>query len=594
MTDPVALYGTAMPPAPATELRHGAVTLTLQESALRHIRVAGTEIIRSVGFLARDRDWGTIAPELGTLERHEDGGTLRLVLPMRFDTGTARLDVTLQVQIAKGRLSVTAEGRARGDFETNRAGFTVLHPIEGVAGCPARVTHSDGRTEDSRFPDLVEPWQPFMDIAALEHAANGMRVRCAFTGDTFEMEDQRQWGDASYKTYNRPLALPWPYVLEDGAALAQSCEITWDAAPDSVPARPASAALTARVPQTALVLTAEEARRLARQPDDLDVVRPQRLLCHVDAAAGPAPPQIAAFAEAQAVLPGILFDLELIGRFDGSQTPREELDAHAAAVRDSGLVPASVFVCPSVDRQSTPPGSAWPDCPPLEEIHAAAARAFPDLPRGGGMASFFTELNRKRPPVGQLDFVSHGLCPIIHAADDGHVMETLETIPHIARSVRAILGDAEYRIGPATIAMRQNPYGSRTIPNPEGGRICLTDDDPRHRGAFGAAYALGLAVALAPFGISVWTPAALYGPRGLFGDNGPLPLAGVLRALSELAGETVRDAGIADGIATLATDGARLAANLTASDNGGLPPYGWHLARGAEIVTPARRGYLSG
>lgn len=594
MTDPVALYGTSVPPAPATELCHGEVTLTLQEGALRHIRVGGTEIIRSVAFLARDRDWGTIAPEIGALERHEEDGALRLVLSLRFDIGSARLDVSLQVQIADGRLCVAAEGRTHGAFETNRAGFTVLHPIEGVAGCPVRVTHGDGRTEDSRFPELIAPWQPFMDIAALEHEANGMRVRCAFAGDTFEMEDQRQWGDASYKTYNRPLALPWPYILGDGAALVQSCEITWKPAPISAPARPASEGQAARVPQTALVLTAEEARRLARQPEDLDVVRPQRLLCHVDAAAGPAAPQIAAFAEAQAALPGILFDLELICRFDVSQPPGEELDAHAAAVRDSALAPASVFVCPSVDRQSTPPGSDWPDCPPLEEIHAAAARAFPDLPRGGGMASLFTELNRKRPPLGHLDFVSHALCPIVHAADDGHVMETLETIPHIARSMREIIGGCGYRIGPATIAMRQNPYGSRTIPNPEGGRVCMTDDDPRHRGAFGAAYALGLVAALAPFDIAVWTPAALYGPRGLFGDNGPLPLADALRAVSDLAGKPVREAGIANGIATLATDDARLSANLTPAINNGLPPYGWHLSRGAEIETRARRGYLSG
>ncbi|EPX77921.1 hypothetical protein [Salipiger mucosus] len=586
MTDPVALYGTAVPPAPSTELRYGEVTMTLQEGALRHVCVGSTEIIRSVAFLARDRDWGTIAPELGALEQHEDDGALRLGLPMRFDTGTAQLDVMLQIRIADGRLSVEAEGRAYGDFETNRTGFTVLHPIKGVAGCPARVIHSDGRTDYSRFPDLIEPWQPFMDISALEHEASGMRVRCAFTGDTFEMEDQRQWGDASYKIYNRPLALPWPYVIADGAALAQSCDVTWQPAPATPTAPPASERQSARIPETALVLTADDAQRLAQRPADLDVVRPHRLLCHVDAAEGPVEPQIAAFTEAQAVLPGILFDLELICRFDGCQPPGEELDAHAAAVRDSGFVPASVFVCPSVDRQSTPPGSAWPDCPPLEEIHAAAARAFPDLPRGGGMASLFTELNRKRPPVRQLDFVSHALCPIVHAADDGHVMETLETIPHIARSARAIIGGCDYRIGPATIAMRQNPYGSRTIPNPDCGRVCMTDDDPRHRGAFGAAFALGLATALVPFDIAVWTPAALYGPRGLFGDDGPLPIAGVLRALSDLAGETVRDAAVAEGMASLTTDKGRLAANLTPSPNGGLPPYGWQFSDGVEIERP--------
>lgn len=567
-----ALYGTDLPPAVSEEIRHGDVTLTLQDGALRHICVGGTEIIRSVAFLARDRDWGTITPALGALTRDSRDGALHLSLPMRFDTGSARLEVTLYMVIATDRLTVRASGRATGEFETNRAGFTVLHPIEGVAGCPARVTHADGQTEDSRFPELIDPWQPFMDIAALEHEANGMRVRCAFRGDTFEMEDQRQWGDASYKTYNRPLALPWPYVIGDGEVLEQAVEITWELCETApVPARPMPRG--AQFPQMALVLEPEDAARLADNPADLDLVRPQRLLCHVDAAKGPVAPQIDAFARAQAARPDVAHDLELICRFDGSETPEAELEAHAAAIAASGFAPASVFVCPSVDRQSTPPGSDWPDCPPLEQVHAAAARAFPGQVRGGGMASLFTELNRKRPPLETLDFVSHGLCPIVHAADDVSVMETLEAVPHIARSARAIIGSRDYRIGPATIAMRQNPYGSRTIPNPDGGRVCMTDDDPRHRGAFAAAYALGLAAALAPFDIAVWTPATLYGPRGVVDNSGPLPQ--VLRALAGIAGQPLQEAGIREGLAVLEAGAVRLRANLTARDMHGLPPFGW-------------------
>ena len=41
-------------------------------------------------------------------------------------------------------------------------------------------------------------------------------------GDTFEMEDHRNWTDASFKTYVRPLALPWPYTPPAGQAVSQS------------------------------------------------------------------------------------------------------------------------------------------------------------------------------------------------------------------------------------------------------------------------------------------------------------------------------------------------------------------------------------
>lgn len=44
--------------------------------------------------------------------------------------------------------------------------------------------------------------------------------------------------------------------------------------------------------------------------------------------------------------------------------------------------------------------------------------------------------------------------------------------------------------------MRQNPYGSRKIPNPDRDRICMTDDDPCQYGAFPASRTLGLVTAI--------------------------------------------------------------------------------------------------
>ena len=39
------------------------------------------------------------------------------------------------------------------------------------------------------------------------------------------MEDHRNWTDASFKTYVRPLALPWPYTLRAGEAVTQSVTV---------------------------------------------------------------------------------------------------------------------------------------------------------------------------------------------------------------------------------------------------------------------------------------------------------------------------------------------------------------------------------
>ena len=82
------------------------------------------------------------------------------------------------------------------------------------------------------------------------------------------------------------------------------------------------------------------------------------------------------------------------------------------------------------------------------------------------MFSYFTELNRKRPPLAELDFVSFTTSALVHAGDDRSVAEGLEALPHIARSVRAIVGDTPYAVGPSAIGMRDNPYGQATAPNP--------------------------------------------------------------------------------------------------------------------------------
>jgi hypothetical protein len=236
---------------------------------------------------------------------------------------------------------------------------------------------------------------------------------------------------------------------------------------------------------------------------------------------------------------------------------------HVAQAR---LTLDAIAVYPAPDLQSTPPGSAWPECPPLADIYAAARRAFAGLPLGGGMYSYFTELNRKRPPFELLDFVSHATCPIVHAADDLSVMQSLGAVPHILRSARAILGERPYRLGPVTIGMRQNPYGSRTMPNTVRERIPMATFDPRQDGRFAAAWTIGYAAATEGAALDTLTLGALTGALGVIGDEGPRPVFAAVAALSALAGQE-RHACLSsapDKVAAVAVDGMAVVANLTA------------------------------
>jgi hypothetical protein len=81
------------------------------------------------------------------------------------------------------------------------------------------VNHPDGAETSGRFPTLVAPHQPFTNIAKLKHEVDGGVVEIAFEGEVFEMEDQRNWSDFSFKTYCRPLDQPRPYAVSIGTTI---------------------------------------------------------------------------------------------------------------------------------------------------------------------------------------------------------------------------------------------------------------------------------------------------------------------------------------------------------------------------------------
>ncbi|NVD42046.1 hypothetical protein HT585_24575 [Ensifer sp. HO-A22] len=546
------LFGSDESEPTVQRLQAGQLSVDLVGGNLRAIRFAGREVLRGISFLVRDRDWGTCEAALDGVQIEEVADRATVRYTARFvapDGAILRCDATIALDPQS--VSFAADFTPDRAFETARAGFVVLHPVVGVAGRPVAVEHGDGTVEHAVFPDFIEPWQPFKNISAITHEAMpGVMAECRMTGDVFEMEDQRNWTDGSYKTYVRPLALPWPYMLKAGETLCQSVRLTIaqsapSAAADGRPGKAIEISLadiSRTLPEIGLGLRPENLTEELRHAGLVTELGARHLVCHFDTGAGHGVEALSGFRRvAQASGAKVTLECFLACR----QPLDEELKAIAADVETAGLTLSSIAVSPSVDRQSTPPGSAWPDCPPLEAVYAAAQRAFPGLPLGGGMFSYFTELNRKRVPPAPLSYLTHCTNPIVHAADDLSVMQTFEALRHVTRSVRAIYGDRPYRIGPSTIAMRQNPYGSATKDNPLGRRIAMANRDPRHNALFGAAWTLAYAATVAEAGLEVLTLSTLCGPFGLIAaagepvaEGGKRPLFHVLKWLAELSGHT--------------------------------------------------------
>ena len=563
----IALCGTEQPDTAGRILKAGPMSVEFDNGQLRYLKVNGVEVLRAVGFLVRDENWGTYTPAISNLKIDQRAGNFSVSFhavckrPDQEIAYDAKIEATTD-----GNLVFDATAVPKTDFKTARTGFVVLHPLKGVAGFPVEVEHVDGRIVKDKFPELVNPIQPFLNIRALTHEVMpGLKATVRMEGDTYEMEDHRNWTDASFKTYVRPLVLPWPYTLKAGEEVKQTIKVELSGSTSGGARAGAGKGIEIRIGQPGratlqplgLGMPAEEIEHAVKQLELLKLAAPRFLVCHFD------PRQRHGLKE--------LYGYRVLSEQTGAEAVLEivvesvdgykkELQRLAQMVKDSGLRLAAIEVVPVGDLKSVLPGGPRPPAPPLEELFAAARTAFPGIKLGGGMFSFFTELNRKRVPAQLLDFVHNTTCPIVHAADDRSVMETLEALPYQVSTARSFTGKTPYRIGPSGIGCRDNPHGATWTANPDNLRVCLTKLEPRQRGLFGAAWTLGYIATFARTGIEAICMGAPTGPLGIIyrkaehaqpwydGLSGPavFPAYHVITGLTRGAGQRLVSATSAD------------------------------------------------
>ena len=568
-----ALYGTSLPPAPRLLLRAGRLSAELVEGSIRRLAWDGIEIVRGIAFLVRDDAWGTLPARLGNPVVTADAGHFSVRFAGEIEGHDASFAFAARIDgNADGRFTFAVEGTPDRDLLTNRAGFVLLHPAD-FGGVPVTLLGVDGSETDAVFPETISPGQPFFDLRGLRYALPGAgTVTCMMQASLpndplgrFETEDQRNWCDASFKTYVGSLLDPHPYRLTGDAPFGQT--VTVSVAPaSSVPAAATQATGSAPdggalpsfcigVPHGAHEVDAQSAAAIRALGLAWALVEAD--LRRADVAA-----HLSACASLTA---GRSVRLDVVS--PATEDPAAELAAAARLCAQAGLRPDAVLVVPAPYLKSYQPSGQWPDLPPLEEWYAAARAAFPGVAVGGGMMTNFTELNRKRPDPDGLAFIAHGTTAIVHDADDVAVMETLETLPHIGRSVRALWQGVPWQLGPSSIAMRSNPYGATDPQNPDWLRMPLADRDPRQRGLFGAAWTVGYAAAAAQAGAALVALHASHGHLGLSDEDGLRPCFHVMAALARASGCPRVSVGTEEGLASLAwrdaTGTHRLVANLT-------------------------------
>src|SRR5579871_129157 len=365
----VKLCGTEEVDAPTRRLVAGPLSVELENGQLRYVTFAGTEVLRAIAFLVRDENWGTFTPKISDLEIEETGD--RFAVAYRAVCADDKRRLLYHARISgqsDGTLAFEVVAEPETDVVTNRTGFIVLHPA-GLAGQAVKVTHVDGREEAARFPTEISPAQPIFDIRALSHEVSpGVFATCRMEGDAFEMEDQRNWGDASYKTYIRPLALPWGYTLAKGSRHEQAVRLTFAGRAAAGAGRKdgtridvtLGSAPSGKMPEIGIGLSTEEASHALVASDLVRKLAPRFLVCGYDTRDGRGAAALESYRRL-AEAAGAALTFEIIVADD--EDPTAALTAAGSAMARVGVLPAAVVVSPAADLKSWQPGAKRPERP---------------------------------------------------------------------------------------------------------------------------------------------------------------------------------------------------------------------------------------
>ena len=345
----------------------------------------------------------------------------------------------------------------------------------------------------------------------------GGEVVIRFAGDLFEMEDQRNWTDASYKTYSTPLRLPYPVQMRSGERIWQQVTIE---AKGGEPAADRSREPVRVVVDTAHprplpaigLSVAGHGEPLAEQDLALlRALRPAHLHVILDLTEPGWRPRLQhAAAEASAL--GAALEIEAIAGADGSG-----LAELADALAKSGAEVARLLVFPEDDMVTTESV--------LDAAHESLEEAGVATAIGGGSRAYFTELNRATLPLAGMDVAGYTINPQVHAFDNASLTESLAAQAETVRSARAIVGQRPLAVGPVTLSPRFNP--NATGPEPELGPGELPSSvDARQPSLFAAGWLAGSINALANAGADAVTYFETTGWRGLIERRGhPLRVA---------------------------------------------------------------------
>lgn len=415
---------------------------------------AGDLRLSSIYLAVRDPSWDTFPFESW---QAETSGGVTIIKAHVFAPGTGDRPIfawELKVASSADQVRLEATGECLLPFQSNRLGFCVLLP-----GLMAGVSWQ-AEDQSGVLPADISAHQLVSGFTRLELKSGRSTLELDLEGEIFEMEDQRNWTDASYKIYGPPLDRPFPVSLQPGDTIRQAITVTASGPADRWRGDPLDHIGASWFPGTS-----RPALGLAMDTEQAISTADFRFL------------SMAPSAEAAQDCPAEACHLRLL--CDEATPSDVQLFLKNLPAKPQALV----LTRSTLDEAMAP--------------IVAAARSAYSGPVLVGTSRFFAEVNRSTLDVRDLpaDGLAYSINPQMHAFDDASLFET---IPIQAETVR--------------MALRQHP----TIAIAELGLSPphWPGEDERLHTEIGAAWFVASLATLSKAGVSsIWAFGA--GPRGL-------------------------------------------------------------------------------
>jgi len=505
-----------------SDLTVGPLKAMFDQGGLRYISFAGTETVRGIAFYARDANWGTVPNRVKNASYQQDEQGITLNYQVHCQQGDMDFLWSCSIAMTSNQIIFEINGKANSSFKRNRLGFVVLHGST-LAGKDLKVVHSHGNQTKGQFPQLISPHQPFKDIKAFGWEQNGVEMFMQFEGDIFEMEDQRNWLDASFKTYCTPLELPFPVDLNEGDQVHQKItlkfkgELDQDSGGSQLQLKVGS--VSGKLPQ--IGLTANE---VVLEDDQIDRLRRLRL-SHLRVEARTFTDNWQQNLKKQ-LQQAIALDLPVeLMVYSGVDTIAQHL-LTIKSLSEFDQIRVKWVMCFDLSEKSNSTGY-------LERAAKAVKNTLGEVSFGGGTDYYFTELNRFRPTLDEIDFIYFSSQPQVHAFDDLSILETCSTFRDIGTSAAKIAVEKPVHITPITLKERLNP--NATEPD---ARILTQEQrtDPRQKAQLAALWTLVSMKYLAASGVEHATFYQTVGEEGVMGRNLEFPVYSALALLERFHG----------------------------------------------------------